>query len=559
MVFLKKLVNILVPVIVFIFSVACEQKSVSADVLIVNANIWTGNENQPKAQSMAILGDSIIAIGTSTSLEGYKSKTTQVLDMKGKFITPGFIDCHVHLLMGGNALLSVELRDADSQDEFVKRIAEHSKTLPSGAWILEGNWDHTLWGGTLPNKEWIDEFTTDNPVALYRLDGHMILANTAALKIAGINKDTPNVEGGEFVKDDNGNLTGILKGHAMTPVLEKIPMPTESEKIKSIKAAQTYLLSNGVTSVHDVDSLGTYTAAKNLKDNGELSVRIYSVDPLNNWYKRTNTDRESDKWLKVGGLKGFVDGSLGSHTAAFREPYTDKPEDSGYFINDEEDLYKWILKADEESQQVMVHGIGDKAIHSVLNIYERIIEKNGKKDRRLRIEHAQHLAPDDISRFAELGVIVSVQPYHAIDDGRWAEELIGSERIKTTYAFKSLLDAQAKIVFGSDWPVAPATPLDGIYAAVTRRTLDDKNPEGWVPEQKITVEQALTSYTKNAAYASFENDIKGTLEIGKLADFVVFDEDITKADPITIRDIKILATYVSGKKVFDSNGHDGQL
>ncbi|MEP5831699.1 MAG: amidohydrolase family protein, partial [Maribacter dokdonensis] len=238
---------------------------------------------------------------------------------------------------------------------------------------------------------------------------------------------------------------------------------------------------------------------------------------------------------------------------------TDKPEDSGYFINDEEDLYKWILKADEEGQQVMVHGIGDKAIHSVLNIYERIIEKNGKKDRRLRIEHAQHLAPDDISRFAELGVIVSVQPYHAIDDGRWAEELIGSERIKTTYAFKSLLDAQAKIVFGSDWPVAPATPLDGIYAAVTRRTLDDKNPEGWVPEQKITVEQALTAYTKNAAYASFEDDIKGTLEIGKLADFVVFDEDITKADPITIRDIKILATYVSGKKVFDSNGHDGQL
>ncbi|MFV1449690.1 amidohydrolase [Maribacter sp. HS] len=556
---MKKLVNILVPVIVFIFSVACEQKSVSADVLIVNANIWTGNENQPKAESMAILGDSIIAIGTSTLLEGYKSKTTQVLDMKGKFITPGFIDCHVHLLMGGNALLSVELRDADSQDEFVKRIAEHSESLPSGAWILEGNWDHTLWGGTLPNKEWIDEFTTDNPVALFRLDGHMILANTAALKIAGINKDTPNVEGGEFVKDDKGNLTGILKGHAMTPVLEKIPMPTESEKIKSIKAAQTYLLSNGVTSVHDVDSLGTYTAAKKLKDNGELSVRIYSVDPLNNWYKRTNTDRESDKWLKVGGLKGFVDGSLGSHTAAFREPYTDKPEDSGYFINDEEDLYKWILKADEEGQQVMVHGIGDKAIHSVLNIYERIIEKNGKKDRRLRIEHAQHLAPEDISRFAELGVIVSVQPYHAIDDGRWAEELIGSERIKTTYAFKSLIDAQANIVFGSDWPVAPATPLDGIYAAVTRRTLDDKNPEGWVPEQKITVEQALTAYTKNAAYASFEDDIKGTLEIGKLADFVVFDEDITKADPITIRDIKILATYVSGKKVFDSNDHDGQL
>tara|TARA_R110002051_G_scaffold48308_2_gene95274 strand:+ start:22370 stop:24040 length:1671 start_codon:yes stop_codon:yes gene_type:complete len=542
-------------VVIFIMFTAtsCEDKSMLADKIITNAVIWTGNENQPSAEAFAVIGDSIVAIGSKSAIAAYKGEHTEVIDVKGKFITPGFIDSHVHLLMGGNALLSVELRDASSPEEFINRIVNHAKTTQPGAWILEGNWDHTLWGGELPNKAWIDDQTMNNPVALYRLDGHMILANSAALKIAGIDKNTPNVEGGEIVKDEKGNLTGILKGHAMLPVLEAIPIPSELEKIKSIKAAQKYLLSNGVTSVHDVDSLGTYSAAKKIMDKNELQIRIYSLNPLNHWDKRESVEALNNKWVKTGGLKGFVDGSLGSHTAAFENAYTDKPEDNGYFINDEEQLYSWASTADKANLQITIHGIGDRALNTLLNIYERIIKENGQKDRRFRIEHAQHLKSEDIKRFSELDIIASMQPYHAIDDGRWAEELIGPERIKTTYAFKSLMNTGAIVTFGSDWPVAPATPLDGIYAAVTRRTLDNKNPYGWVPEQKITVQQALTAYTKNAAYASFDENIKGTLEVGKLADFVIFNDDITKVDPVLIHKIKILSTYVGGKKVYENN------
>jgi hypothetical protein len=259
--------------------------------------------------------------------------------------------------------------------------------------------------------------------------------------------------------------------------------------------------------------------------------------------------------MKTGGLKGFIDGSLGSHTAAFLEPYTDLITDSGLLINSREDLYTWISNADKADLQVGIHAIGDRAINTMLNIYEQVENETGIKDRRFRIEHAQHIAPGDIERFAKLNVIACMQPYHAIDDGRWAEPLIGPDRIKSMYVFKSLFDAGAVVAFGSDWPVAPATPLEGIYAGVTRRTLDDRNPDGWVPEQKITVEQALTAYTKNAAFASFEEKIKGTIEPGKLADFVVLGDDITAIDPIKIRDTKVLQTWVGGRKVFDSTGY----
>ncbi|WKX75452.1 amidohydrolase [Zobellia laminariae] len=422
-----------------------------------------------------------------------------------------FIDAHVHLLMGGNSLLNVQLRDTKTKQEFIDRIASFAKKIKPDQWVVEGNWDHTLWGGELPEKEWIDEYTKDNPVAIYRMDGHMILANSAALKIAGIDKNTPDVENGEIVKDSEGNPTGILKSKAMYLVLNKIPVLSNSEKEDAINAAQDYLLSQGVTTIHDVDSLGGFEVAQEMYTNKKLKVRMYTADPLYKWASVSKTDR-SEKWLKNGLLKGFVDGSLGSHTAAFNDPYSDKLDDRGLFIVNEDSLFSQILNADNEDLQVTVHAIGDRANNGLLNIYERVIEKNGTKDRRLRIEHAQHLTTEDIKRFSKLNIIASVQPYHAIDDGRWAEELIGPERIKTTYAFKSLLDANTTLVFGSDWPVAPASPLYGMYAAVTRQTLDNKNPEGWVPEQKINIEQALTAYTKNGAYSSFDENIKGTLE-----------------------------------------------
>ena len=530
--------------------ISCE-KVKKADLIVTNAVIWTGNEKQQTAQAMAIDSDTIVAIGTVEEINKYKGKKTKIVDANGKFITPGFIDSHVHLLQGGNSLSSVALRDAKTPEEFAKRISDYARKLQPGEWILEGNWDHTLWGGTLPTKEWIDKYTPDNPVVVYRLDGHMILANSAAMKFAGIDKNTADVKDGTIVRDKEGNPTGIFKSNAMPLMLNKIPELTRKQKEAALTAAMKYFAANGVTTVHDLDSLSSYKTAKRLKKNDQLTLRIYSSRPLNKWIEQANADLKNSKWLRRGILKGFVDGSLGSHTAAFIDSYSDKVGDRGFLITDPKTLTEWITSADKANLNITVHAIGDRAVRSILSIYEKVINTTGKRDRRFRVEHAQHIAVSDIPKFAELGIIASVQPYHAIDDGRWAEGVIGTERIKTTYAFKSLLDANTIVAFGSDWPVAPGSAILGIYAATTRRTLDGKNPNGWNPEQKITVEQALTAYTKTGAYASFDEKIKGTLEVGKLADFAILSQDLTKIEPIKIKDVYVLKTYVGGKKVYD--------
>jgi predicted amidohydrolase YtcJ len=292
-------------------------------------------------------------------------------------------------------------------------------------------------------------------------------------------------------------------------------------------------------------------------DAGALRTRINANVPLSTWARlrdEVKAHGRGDSWLRIGGLKGFVDGSLGSHTAAMLAPFTDAPNDRGFFVNTEKDLNDWTDGADKAGLQVIVHAIGDRAIRTQLDIFERVAREDGPRDRRFRIEHAQHIAPADIPRFAQLGVIPSMQPYHAIDDGRWADRVIGAERAKGTYAFKSLLDHGAKLAFGSDWFVAPATPLEGIYAAATRRTLDDRNPGGWVPEQKITVEQALRAYTSGGAYAGFQEKEVGVLKPGMLADIVMIDRDLTRVAPETIRDARIMLTIVGGRAVFDRDG-----
>ena len=534
---------------------SCQKEIPNTDLIITNAKIWTGNKQQMIAESMAIIGDSIIAIGSNEDILKLKGNETEIIDVKGGFITPGFIDSHVHLIGGGTSLLSVDLKEVSTKEEFIKKIAEYAKSIDSGSWILEGNWDNTLWGGELPKKGWIDEYTTDNPVLIYRIDGHSVFANSLAMEMAGINKNTADVIGGEIIRNEDGTLTGVFSDNAMNLLFDKIPPFTDKQNMSSFKAAMNYFSSHGVTSVHDMDGLhkiyASYGTAELLNKSNDLSIRIYAVAPLPDWNILVNRDSKNNKWLKTGGLKGFIDGSLGSRTAALIEPYSDKANSSGLFVNSEEDLYEWISSADKQNLQVMVHAIGDSAIKTLLTIYERIVKENGKRDRRLRIEHAQHIAPEDFERFTELGVIASMQPYHAIEDGRWVEERIGTERLKTAYAWNSLLEARAVVAMGSDWPVAPAVPLETIYAAVTRRTLDGKNPDGWVPEQKIIVEQALIAHTKDAAYASFDENIKGTLEPGKLADFVVLSEDLLSIKPVSIKDVKVLQTYVGGKKVYD--------
>jgi predicted amidohydrolase YtcJ len=528
---------------------------------IVNARVWTGESAAPWAEAIAVRGERIAAVGTNTEIRALAADVTPI-DGGGRLVVPGFIDTHVHFLDGGFRLASVQLRDAKTRDEFVNRIKEFAATVPPGTWITGGDWDHSLWGGELPQRAWIDAATPNHPVWVNRLDGHMALANSAALKLAGVTGATANIAGGEIVRLPSREPTGLLKDNAMALVDKAMPPPTDEMRERALAAAMKYVAERGVTSVHNMGSWDDLAAIERAHKANTLATRIYGVVPLADWETLRDavakkayggTDGRGDDWLRVGGLKGFVDGSLGSHTAAFQEPFDDAPKDRGLLVNTPEDLYRWISGADKAGLQVMVHAIGDRANNLLLDIYERVIGEDGPRDRRFRIEHAQHLAAADIPRFARLGVIPSMQPYHAIDDGRWAERYIGA-RIKTTYAFRSLLDAGAGLSFGSDWFVAPPTPLEGIYAAVTRRTLDDRNPNGWVPEQKISVEEALRAYTSSAARASFEEAQKGTLAAGKLADLVMLDRNIFDVPLEQIRQVQVMMTMVGGKRVFERSG-----
>jgi predicted amidohydrolase YtcJ len=518
---------------------------------IIRGRIWTGNPAKPWAEAMAIKGDTLAAVGSAAELRDWIGDSTMVVALPaGQLIVPGFIDTHTHFVEGGFNLSSVQLRDAKTKEEFVQRIAEFAKTVPAGTWILGGDWDNQNWGGELPERGWIDAVTPDHPVWINRLDGHMSLANTAALKMARVQDNVKDIAGGT-IERKKGKLTGILKDNAMNLVNRAVPPATELQEDRALDAAMNHVASKGVTSAHNMS--GYWAAFERAHEQRKLITRIYAGTSIGNWREldeRIKSKGRGDAWLRFGNLKEFVDGSLGSHTAAFFKPFADAPNDSGFFLTPPDQLYRGIKSADSAGLHLMVHAIGDKGIRTLLDIFERVQKENGPRDRRFRIEHLQHIHPDDIARLNQLGVIASMQPYHAIDDGRFAEKYLGYERCKTTYAFKSLIDAGATVAFGSDWFVAPPTPLEGIYAAVTRRTLDDKNPNGWVPEQKISVEDALKAYTINAAYASFEEGIKGSLEPGKLADFVILEKDITSIDPVEIRNVKVLRTVVGGKVVY---------
>lgn len=522
---------------------------------VVNARIWTGNAQRPWAEAIAARGDRIAAVGSSAEIRKMTGASTRVIDAHGQMLVPGFNDSHVHIISAGRGLSSVKLRDASTPAEFISRIKAYAKTIPKGAWITDGDWDHTLWGGELPARQWIDSVTPDNPVWVSRLDGHMSLANSAALAAAHVTRATKDVDGGLIVRDAKGEPTGLLKDNAQGLVDDSMPDPPEAVADRDFDAAMHFLAERGVTSAQNMGGSWYDNAVfERAHKAGRMITRIYSVVPLATWEQLRDTVAargHGDEWVRIGGLKGFVDGSLGSHTAAMLQPYDDAPRDTGLFVTPPESLYARTLGADRAGLHVMVHAIGDRAIRVQLDNYERVEKEDGPKDRRFRIEHAQHIAPSDIPRFAKLGVIASMQPYHEMDDGRWAEPIIGHERSKTTYAFKSILDSGARLAFGSDWSVAPPTPIEGIYGAVTRETLDGKHPGGWIPEQKISVEDALRAYTSGAAYASFEEKIKGTLERDKLADFVLIDKDLTAIPAEEIKSAKVMMTVVGGKIVYE--------
>jgi hypothetical protein len=416
-----------------------------------------------------------------------------------------------------------------------------------------------MWeGAPLPRAAWFDSATTQHYVAVSRLDGHMMVVNARALGLAGITRDTPDPPGGTIVRDERtGQPTGVLKDEAMSLVYRVMPAPSPAERAEAFRRAQAHALARGVTMVQDMGDWPDLDAYRRAHDAGELRLRVYAFVPLAGWERLRDFVAENgtgDDQLRWGGLKGFVDGSLGSTTAWFYEPYHDEPATSGLMVTDTAQLRRWIIAADAAQLHVAVHAIGEHANDWLLDVFADAGRANGSRDRRFRIEHAQHLSASAIPRFARMGVLPSMQPYHAIDDGRWAEKRIGAERIQRTYAFRSLLDTGANLMFGSDWTVAPIDPLLGIYAAVTRRTLDDVNPEGWVPREKITVEEALRAYTSANAYGAFMEDRIGTLRVGALADLVVLADNLLAIDPVAIRDVQVDYTIVGGTVVHERNG-----
>jgi predicted amidohydrolase YtcJ len=535
------------------FSASADDQAGETATLLVHGRIWTADAERPWAEAVAIRDDEIVAVGSRADVSRLVGSDAEVIEARDGLVVPGLVDTHIHLVDGGLQLTRVQLRDAGSREELARRLAEFAKKQRPGTWILGGEWDHTVWGGELPSRDWIDAATPDHPVWINRLDGHMALANSAAMRAARVADDVADVAGGEILRDASGRPTGIFKDNAMALIDRAVPNVSLREQVDATMSAMEYLSQRGVTAVHHMGTFQHVDVFRAARARGPMKTRIYACTPLHEWERLATEVRmrgRGDEWLKIGGLKGYVDGSLGSHTAAMLEPFSDAPSDRGLLVNTVDDLEAWTAAADRAGLQVVVHAIGDRANRLQLDIFERVARTNGARDRRFRIEHAQHISPQDIPRFGKLAVIPSMQPYHTIDDGRWAEGVIGPQRSEASYAFRSLLDAGARLAFGSDWSVAPPTPIEGIFAAVTRRTLDGKHPDGWVPQQRISVEEALRAYTIDAAFAGFSEKSLGSLVVGKQADIVIFDRDLFNVPTHQINDVQVAATIVGGKVVY---------
>lgn len=535
------------------FQIAAQGRE--ADLVVINATIQTMDVKRPKAQAIAVAGGRIIAVGSDADIRPYIGSSTRRINAGGKLVIPGFNDAHVHFLETGQQLSSVDLRDAKTPEEFVERIRKFAAKLPRGRWILGGKWDHENWTpNSLPTAAMIDAVTPDNPVFIDRLDGHMALANSLALRMANVDKNTKDVDGGEIVRDGLGNPTGVLKDAAMSYVTRIIPAPSWEERLEAAQAATDHAASLGVTSVQDVSAGTDIGVYQELLRRGSLKTRVYGCSPLADYKRWERTGARAafgNDWLRVGCLKGYSDGSLGSTTAWFFQAYLDAPNSVGLASDEISTMPEMVLNADKAGLQVNIHAIGDRANATVLDIFAKTAAANGDRDRRFRIEHAQHLRQEDIKRFGSQKVVASMQPFHIIDDGRWAWKRLDEPRLKGTYAFRTLLDSGGVLAFGSDSPVAPLNPIWGVYGSVTRRTLDEKNPNGWIPEQKISVEETVRAFTFGSAFAEFQEKEKGTIEVGKLADFVILSDDIFTIDPSKIRDVKVLTTVVDGRVVYE--------
>ena len=554
--------RVLLVVFVFAFGIwVAAQTNPAADLIILNARIWTVDSSQPEAQAVAILGDRIVAVGSNPQVEVWRGSNTRVFDATGRRLLPGFNDAHVHFADGGAQLDNVELNDATSPQEFARRIRERAAKTAKGEWVLGGDWDETKWNpAELPTKELIDAATPETPVAVNRYDGHMVLANSLALKLAGITAQTPDPDGGVIVRDKNGNPTGGLKDAAQDVLFKAIPPLTHDRRRHAIERALEHAASLGVTSVQNMNpDYADVAIYSELLDEGKLTTRIYAaplIPQVDDQVKIGIRRAFGGPYLRMGAVKAYADGSLGSATAYFFEAFDDQPGNRGLLSDEMHPISLMrdrMMRADSAGLQICTHAIGDAGISTILDIYAEIEKQHGSRDRRWRIEHAQHMAAKDFERFAQLHVIASVQPYHAIDDGRWAERRIGHDRASRTYAFRTFLDHGVRLALGTDWNVAPLNPILTLYAATTRATLDGKNPNGWFPEQKLTIKEAIEAYTMGSAYAEFQENEKGSITPGKLADMVLLSDDVISIDPVKIRNVKVLKTWVGGKLTYDAD------
>ncbi len=535
-----------------------------ADLVLVGGKVWTGDKSHPEAEAVAVWRERILHVGSDAEVRALAGSGTRVVELHGRRVVPGFNDSHVHLLGGGSGLSRVALKDAADEGEFGKRLREFDAKLPRGRWILGGNWDHDrAFAGRLPTAALVDKYVAaDRPVFIRRYDGHMALANSAVLRLAGITAATPDPPGGVIVRLAGGKApSGVLRDNAMSLVERVVPPAADDEVAEAVRAALAEARSFGVTSVQDMGGADAATrrllfrVLQRMARAGELTARVDLRWPIESARELTGPGVEAGfggDWLTVGGVKGFMDGSLGSSTAKMYEPYLNEPGSTGVFVTPRGRMLEMIRECDRGGLSVAVHAIGDRANAELLDLYAEVTKEDGPRDRRFRIEHAQHLRPADYPRFRATGVIASMQPYHVIDDGRWAEGRIGAKRCASSYAFRSLLNAGARLAFGTDWPVAPLDPLAGLDAAVNRRPLDTKGGEGWFPAQKITVAEALEAYTLGSAYAGFQEKDRGTLAPGKLADLVVLSRDVlAPAERDHIAETRVELTVVGGKVVYE--------
>ena len=551
----------------------------SADLILHNGVIYTVDKNNSTVQAVAIKDGKFVAVGFNAEAMKLRGPSTRVIDLRGRFVVPGFNDNHVHFASAAQ-FLEFNIMRASTQDQFVARVKDVISRLPKGEWIVGGYWgayDEWAAGSAgnqrrepfAPDMSLVNAITSDYPMFIRKFDDSQFAANQAAFRVLKLDLDNPQAADVEFLKDTQGRPTGHMRGRGATRLFNSvIPRNFSRERrIQQTKNALAEIRKYGVTNVSDMSDDVQLDIYRELHHTGDLSVRIHFRPGLDRWKELADRGVKvgsGDEWIRLGALKGHIDGIMGTSSARFFEPYSNDPKNRGRWrplmINDkgefvEGKFLRYMLDADRAGLQLTVHAIGDEANNVLLNYLEELNKQNGKRDRRFRLVHAQVLAPADFKRLGQLGVVAEVQPFHLSDDMRWMEERIGSERTKGAYAFKSIQSSGAVLSFGTDWPGTsaseyPINPMLGLYAAVTRQTLTGKPAEGWFPDERISIADAIKAYTYNTAYANFEETTKGSVEVGKLADLTVLSKNLLKISPKEYLTTDVVYTIVGGKIVY---------